>query len=77
MRGFSLPSISIPNVSIPNVSLSGKIDSGTLKSAITSAIPDLSNVVSGLNLEGAASGMLSEAMNGGIDIPPELSSLLK
>lgn len=75
MKGFSLPSISIPKVSIPNIS--GKIDSGTLKSAITSAIPDLSSITNGLNLESTASGMLSEAMNGGIDIPPELSNLLK
>ena len=77
MKGFSLPSISIPKVSIPNISLSGKIDGGTIKSAITSAIPDLSNITNGLNLESTASGMLSEAMHEGIEIPPELSNLLK
>ena len=77
MRGFSMPSISIPNVSIPNISISNNVDVGTIKSAITSALPDLSDLTSGLNIEGKAEEMLSDAMSGSIELPSELSDLLK
>lgn len=77
MKGFSMPSISIPNVSIPKISISGNIDAGAIKSAITSALPDLSGITDGLNIENIASGMLSEAMGEGVDLPSELGSLLK
>ena len=77
MKGFSIPSISIPHVSIPNISLSGSIDAGAIKSKITSALPDLSNITSGIDIEGIASSMLSESMGEGIDLPPEIGNLLK
>lgn len=79
MRGFSLPSISIPsNISIPNISFSGNgIDTGAIKSAIESAIPDLSNVTAGIDLEGAASSLIQEQIGEGIELPSELNGLIK
>lgn len=77
MKGFSFPKISIPNISIPKISLSGNIDAASIKSAISSAVPDISSLTSGLNFEGEASKIMSDAMGEGIDIPSELSSLLK
>ena len=77
MKGFSMPNISIPNVSIPNISIGSNIDAGAIKSAITSAIPDLSDLTSGLDIEGKATEMISDAMSGGIELPSELSELLK
>lgn len=78
MKGFSMPNISIPKVSIPNVSFNGaKIDAGAINSAITSALPDISSITSGLDIEGMASKMLSEAMGDGIELPSELSNFLK
>lgn len=77
MKGLSIPNISIPNVSLPNISVSGKIDAGAIKSAISSALPDLSSITDGLNIENIASGMLSEAMGDGVELPSELSGLLK
>lgn len=77
MKGISIPHISIPNISIPNISISNGIDTGSIKSAITSAIPDLSNLTSGLNIESLASELLSDAMGDGVEIPSELKSLIK
>lgn len=77
MKGFSFPNISIPNISIPNISISDKINVGTIKNAISSAVPDLSDITKGLNIEETASKMLSEAMEGGIDLPSELNDLIK
>lgn len=77
MKGFSLPNISIPNISIPKISISGNINAASIKSAITSAVPDISSITSGLNFEGEASKMISDALGEGIDIPSELSNLLK
>lgn len=77
MKGFSIPNISIPSVSIPKISVSGNIDAGAIKSAITSALPDLSSVVDGLDIQSTASTMLSEAMGEGVQLPAELGSLLK
>lgn len=77
MKGLSIPSISIPNVSIPNISIGKNIDAGAIKSAITSAIPDISSITGNLNIEGIASSMLSEAMGEGVELPSELSNLLK
>lgn len=77
MKGFSIPSISIPNISIPNISITKSIDANTIKSAISSALPDLSSITDKLNIEGLASDMLSEAMSEGIDLPDELKNLMK
>lgn len=77
MKGFSIPNISIPSVSIPHISISGGIDAGSIKSAITSALPDLSSVTKGLDIEGVASNLLSEAVGEGVDLPPEITNLLK
>lgn len=77
MKGLSIPSISIPNVSIPKISVSGNIDAGAIKSAITSALPDLSSITDGLDIQSVASNMLSEAMGEGVELPAELGSLLK
>lgn len=78
MKSFSIPKISIPNVSIPNISIgSGGIDAGSITSAISSAIPDLSNITSGLNLEGVATDLVSDAISEGVEIPSELKGLLK
>lgn len=77
MKGFSIPNISIPQISIPNISITGNIDAGAIKSAISSAIPDLSSFTKDLNIEGIASEMLSDAMSDGIDLPSGLSDLLK
>jgi hypothetical protein len=60
MKGFSMPSISIPNISMPNISFSGSVDTGSIKSALESAVPDLSSLTDGIDLEGAASDLLSE-----------------
>lgn len=77
MKGFSFPNISIPNISLPNISISGKLDAGAIKSAITSAIPDLESITGNLDIEGSASSMLSEAMGEGIKLPEELGKFLK
>lgn len=80
MKGFSIPSFSIPKISIPNISFSeGSVNTniGSIKTAVTSAIPDLSNLTRGVDLQGAASNLLSEQIGEGIDIPSELSDLLK
>lgn len=77
MKGFSMPSISIPKISIPSIPINTKIDAGTIKNAISSAIPDISNVTDGLNIEELASQMLSDAMKEGIELPPELGDLIK
>lgn len=78
MKGFSIPNVSIPNISLPNISIgSGGVDTGAIKSAISSALPDLSNLTSGLNLEGIASDLLSDTLDGGIELPSELNDLLK
>lgn len=74
---LSLPKISIPNISIPNIPISGSIDVGSIKSAITSAIPDLSSVVGDLGLERMADNVLSEILGDGIEIPSEIKGLLK
>lgn len=78
MKGFSIPNVSIPKISIPNISVgSGGIDTNTIKSAITSALPDLSNLASNLDIENKASEMFSDAMGDGIELPAELKNLLK
>lgn len=77
MKGFSLPSISIPSISIPSISITKNIDSNAIKSAISSVLPDLSSIANGLNIEGLASDMLSEAMSEGINMPSELKDLIK
>lgn len=77
MKGLSIPKISIPNVSIPSVPVSGHIDAGSIKSAISSAIPDLSSITDGLDIKSVASNMLSEAMGEGVEIPSELKNLMK
>lgn len=77
MKGFSLPNISIPNISIPKISISGNIDAASIKNAITSAVPDISSITGSINFEGEASKMISDALGEGIDIPSDLSSLLK
>lgn len=77
MKGFSIPNISIPNISIPNISVGNGIDAGTIKSAITSAVPDLSKLTGNLDIEKMATELLSNAVSEGVEIPPELSNLLK
>lgn len=77
MKGFSIPNISIPSISIPKISITEKVDAGMIKSAISSAIPNLSSITDGLDIEGIASKTLSDAMADGIDIPAELSNLIK
>lgn len=74
---ISLPKISIPNISIPNIPISDSIDVGSIKSTITSVVPDLSSVVGDLGLEGMANNVLSEVLSGGINIPSEIKGLLK
>lgn len=77
MKGFSIPSISIPNVSLPNISFSDiGVNTGAIENAITSALPDLGNLVDGLNLKEQATELLSGKIAEGIDLPPELSSLI-
>lgn len=70
MKKFSIPNISIPNISIPNVS--GNVDVGSIKSAINSAIPDISKLKNSLDLKNTASNILSEVMNGET---PDVSNL--
>lgn len=80
MKGFSIPSISIPSVSLPKISISAgniNIDASTIKSAITSALPDLSSLTQGLNLEEAAQKLVMEGLSEGIELPAELGNLLK
>lgn len=74
---FSIPKISIPNISIPNIPISDSIDAGSIKNAITSAIPDLSSIVGDLGLEGIANDVMSDIMGGGIELPSEIKGLLK
>lgn len=79
MKGFSIPKISIPKVSIPNISIPkniSELNSGSIKSAIQSSIPDISSVVKGLNIEGMASNFLSEHI-GDLELPSELSEITK
>lgn len=77
MKGFSLPNISIPKISIPNISIGGtEINTGSLKSAIESAIPDLSSITSSLDIEGLASQVMNDNLSGGIEIPSELKDLI-
>lgn len=76
MKGFSMPSISIPNISIPNISFSsGSVDTSSIKSGIESAIPDISSLTDGIDLEGTASDLLSENVSG-VDLS-NLSDYLK
>lgn len=77
MKGFSIPNVSIPNISIPNLSIGSGISAGTIKSSITSSLPDLKNLVGDLNIENVASEMLSNALSDGIDLPSQLNDLLK
>lgn len=78
MKGFSIPNISIPNISIPNISLNGtNINVSSIQSAIESAIPDIQSIAKSFNIESEASNLLSEALGEGIDLPSELSGLLK
>lgn len=77
MKGFSISNVHIPNISIPNLSIGSEISAGTIKSAITSSLPDLKNLVGDLNIENVASEMLSSALSEGIDLPPQLNDLLK
>lgn len=77
MKGFSLSGIKIPNVSLPNITFSGTSDGNTIKSAIKSAVPDLSSLAGKLDLEKMASSMLSDATSEGINLPTELNNLLK
>lgn len=75
MKGFTIPNISIPKVSIPNISFSGgNIDAGAIKSAINSALPNLSEISKNVDLKSASSNLLSE--NGGIEIPEELKKVI-
>lgn len=79
MKGFSIPNISIPKVSIPNISIPksiGDLNVGNITSAIQSAVPDLSSLVKGLDIEGIASNFLSENM-GDLELPSELSEITK
>lgn len=79
MKGIKMPSISIPNVSLPNISLSSSsgINASSIKSAITSAVPDLSSAVNSVNLESVASNILSENLGEGVELPSEISKLIK
>lgn len=77
MKGLSIPNISIPNVAIPNISFNnGGIDTGTIKNAIMSAIPDISNLTDNIDIQQAASDLLSENLAGGIEIPSELKDMI-
>lgn len=83
MKGFKIPNISIPsNISIPNISVPNglsmpSIDVGGIKSAIESAIPDLSSLTADLNLEDQASSLIQENLAEGIELPSELKGLIK
>lgn len=72
-----IPNISIPKISIPNIPISDSIDVGSIKSAISSAIPDLSNVARDLGLEGMAKDVMADILGDGIEIPSEIKTLLK
>jgi hypothetical protein len=82
MKGFSMPSISIPSVSIPKISIpkdAKSIDTGSIESAVKSAIPDISGITDSLNIESVASGLLSENVSesiSGLDIPSKLNDLI-
>lgn len=79
MKGFSFPNISIPSsIQLPSISTSGLgVDPSSIKSAIESSIPDLSNITGNINLENEASSIIQESVSEGIELPPELGSLIK
>ena len=78
MNGFSIPKINIPKINIPNISIGGgSIDTGAIESAISSALPDISSITNGLDIEGMATEMISDTIGDGIEIPQELKNMMK